>query len=388
MRILLISSGSGSRGGGEIFLYYLSQGLSTAGHDVILWIPSHPRMDELAAKCANTSHVIRGAYQNTYDYKTRSLATLFNTAVSARLAREWSDLRPDVVHVNKQNLEDGLDLLRAARVCEVPSICTVHLTQTARYLQARASGLRDQIAKDALRRYPGLFVAVQETRRAELDAFLGGKARTETIWNGVPLPDKSALKALRQSRRQELNLNDGDFLVLGVGRLVAQKRPLDFLDKASELASQSARTKFLWVGDGDLRPEWDARIREKRLESVASCAGWQEDVLSYLAAGDLLLHVAEYEGLPLAIVEAMAAGVPCAVTQNFVSETGLFDSKTVLLAHDIQLLKRALDEPGRLSEIADAARRLVEERLSISAMTEAYERAYAMARSQKTRASA
>ena len=59
MRILLVSSGSGSRGGGEIFLDYLGKGLADRGHQVLVWIPAHPRMDELAVKCARFARVTR-----------------------------------------------------------------------------------------------------------------------------------------------------------------------------------------------------------------------------------------------------------------------------------------------------------------------------------------
>src|SRR5438270_3536838 len=147
MKILLVSSGSGSRGGGEIFLVYLAQGLTDRGHEVLVWMPSHPRMDELADKCSRFGRVIRTDYRNTYDYAARSLATCFNRATSRRIAREWKGLQLDVIHLNKQNLEDGLDLLRAADHSGVPSICTIHLTQTAKYLRAKLPSLRDWIAR-------------------------------------------------------------------------------------------------------------------------------------------------------------------------------------------------------------------------------------------------
>ena len=143
MRVLLVSSGSGSRGGGEIFLDYLGKGLSERGHEVLVWMPKHPRMDELAAKCARFARVVRADYCNTYDHPGRSVSTSFNWRVSRRIANEWQALQPDVIHINKQNLEDGLDLLRASRLCGLPSVCTIHLTQTARYLRAKAAWLRD-----------------------------------------------------------------------------------------------------------------------------------------------------------------------------------------------------------------------------------------------------
>lgn len=385
MRILLLSSGSGSRGGGEIFLHYLSRGLVDAGHEVVVWLPAHARMNELAEKCAASARVIRRDYRNTYDYGGRSLATWFNWGLSAQLANEWTELRPDVIHLNKQNLEDGLDLLRAVRLSGLPSVCTIHLTQTARYLGAQAPWLRDRIARDALSKYRGILIAVQEARRLELDSFLGGDVRTATIWNGVPLRDRGSLGALRASKRAELGLTDSDFLIVGIGRLVPQKRPFVFLDNAKMLVRLLPNAKFVWVGDGDLRDLWDERVRKEGLNFVLPPTGWQSDVLPYLLAADLLLHVADFEGLPLAVVEAMAAGLPCAVTKSFASEIELFDDTTVLFADDVEELGRQLRDQSRLAAIARAGRRLAEKRLTVEAMTQAYERLYLCVREEAAR---
>ncbi len=376
MKILLVSSGSGSRGGGEIFLNYLGQGLADRGHQISVWMPQHPRMDELAGKCARFGAVVRADYRNTYDHRTRSLATCRNRGTSQRVAREWHALRPDVVHINKQNLEDGLDLLRGVRKSGLPSVCTIHLTQTAVYLKAVQAGLRDWLSRRALRRYPGVLVAVQEARRKSLHEFLGGRVRTQTIFNGVPLVDLGGLRTVRQAKRRELGLKDEDFLVLGLGRLVEQKRPFLFLKTAKELRPRLPRATFLWVGDGPLVGSWNEWLAREGLAGVISCMGWQEDALPFLAASDLLLHVAEYEGLPLAIIEAMAAGVPCAVTRNFASEIPLFDENTVLFADDPRRLAERLHNRAALEAIANRARWLVEGQLSMQAMLDSYERLY------------
>ncbi len=376
MRILLVSSGSGSRGGGEIFLDYLGRGLTDRGHEVLMWIPAHPRMDELSARCASFARVIRAEYRNTYDRKTRSLSTCFNRGFSRGVAREWAALSPDVVHLNKQNLEDGLDLLRALTLCGVPNVCTIHITQTARYLRGKLPWLRDSISRDALGAYRGVLVAVQEQRRSGLMAFLDGKASTRTIFNGVPLADQSMVARLRKAKRDELGLTERNVLVLGVGRLVEQKRPFQFLEAAEELHRHLGAAKFVWVGDGDLASRWRDWIRRRGLESVISCVGWQSDTLPFLSAGDLLLHVAEYEGLPLAILEAMAAGLPCAITRDLAAEVPMFDEETVLFVDDPLALAESMRGPSFPRRIADGARRLVETRLSLRTMVESYEELY------------
>jgi glycosyltransferase involved in cell wall biosynthesis len=376
MRILFVSSGSGSRGGGEIFLTYLGKGMADQGHEVIIWMPLHPRMDELAEKCSQFARVIRADYSNTYDHAARSLATCFNWAASRRIARDWEKLKPNIVHLNKQNLEDGLDLLRAARHCSVPSVCTIHLTQNAGYLGATAPRLRNWIARRALCKYGGVIAAVQEGRHRALDEFLTGCARTRMIFCGVPLPDSEQLPRLRETKRRELALKEDDLLVLGLGRLVEQKRPFVFLQTARELHRRLPMTKFLWIGDGNFSLEWDEWVAREKLGGVISRVSWQSEVLPFLAAGDLLLHVAKYEGLPLAIIEAMAAKLPCAVTDDLAGEVSLFDDTNVLSANDAATLADKLQDSAALAAVASKGRRLVEEKLSLHTMTAAYERLY------------
>src|SRR5687768_6259585 len=125
MKILLASSSSGSRGGGELYLLYLGRALAARGHQVTLWASTHPRMDELCIMFSDIGPVTRSAYRNTYDYRGRSITAAWNFAASARIASEWKALAPDVIHLNKQNLEDGLDLLRAARRAKLPHLTTI-----------------------------------------------------------------------------------------------------------------------------------------------------------------------------------------------------------------------------------------------------------------------
>src|SRR5678815_2084011 len=116
MKILLASTSSGSRGGGELALLYLGRALVARGHEVTLWASTHPRMDELTTQFAEFGSVRRSPYVNTYDRRGRSLSCYFDKATALRVGEEWKALAPDIVHLNKQNLEDGLDLLAAARL--------------------------------------------------------------------------------------------------------------------------------------------------------------------------------------------------------------------------------------------------------------------------------
>jgi glycosyltransferase involved in cell wall biosynthesis len=304
-----------------------------------------------------------------------------NWQVSHRIAKEFEELRPDIIHINKQNLEDGLDLLRAVRSCAIPSVCTIHLTHSAGYLRARGGYLRDRIARHYLRKYPGMLVAVQEARRIVLDQFLGRASLTRTVYNGVPRVDLEGSRYLRDATRNELGLSDSDILILGLGRMVPQKRPLLFLQIAEELHKRLPATKFVWVGDGSLAEEWSKAIHRNELHQIVRCVGWQADVLPYLRASDMLLHVAEFEGLPFGVIEAMSAGLACAIDKDLVREIPFFNAQNTLLTDDIEALAAVLQDRKELSSIAERGRRLVDETFSLEQMATGYEQIYREAKS-------
>ena len=376
MKILLASSSSGSRGGGELYLVYLGRALAQRGHAVTLWASSNPRMDELANTFSGIGAVLRSEYENTYDQPGRSIASYLNFGASRKIAADWRGAEPDFIHLNKQNLEDGLDLLRAARHCGAPNLCTIHLTQSARYLRAKLAAPRDFVSRRALRQYPGLLVTVLENRQRDLAEFLGDSPRIRMIPNGVPLFDLSRRKTVRAIKRKELGFEADDQLFIAVGRMVPQKRPLVFLDKAEQILRTLPEAKFLWVGDGGLSAEWDARVAAKGLGQRIRRLPWHNDVQSLLLAADVFLHVAEFEGLPLAILEAMSAALPCAITANLLGEMPFMNAEnSIAIGEDDSWLEK-LRDPTALRSLGAAARRLAEEKFSFGKMAASYEALY------------
>ena len=376
MKILLASSSSGSRGGGELYLVYLGRALAQRGHAVVLWASLNPRMDELANTFSGFGEVVRSEYENTYDQRGRSIASYLNFGASRKVAAVWRQSEPDFIHLNKQNLEDGLDLMRAARHSGVPNLCTIHLTQSARYLRAKFAGARDLVSRRALRRYPGMLVTVLESRRRDLADFLGDSPRIRMIPNGVPLFDLSRRDALRRAKRAELGFAFEDQLFIAVGRMVEQKRPLLFLEKAAQVLHTLPKAKFLWVGDGALSEEWDMHVAAKGLGGKVRRLPWHSDVQSLLLSSDVFLHVAEFEGLPLAILEAMSAALPCAITANLLGEMPFMDSENSIAIGDNDSWVGRLNNPEELRTLGAAGRRLAEESFSFGKMAESYQSLY------------
>ena len=258
----------------------------------------------------------------------------------------------------------------------MPNLATLHLTQSARYLRAKLAAPRDFVARRALRQYPGLLVTVLENRQRDLAGFLGDSPRIRMIPNGVPLFDLSGRAAMRATKRAELGFGENDQLLIAVGRMVPQKRPLVFLEKAEQILRTLPEAKFLWVGDGGLSGEWDARVAAKGLEQRIRRLPWHNDVQSLLLAADVFLHVAEFEGLPLAILEAMSAALPCAITANLLGEMPFLTAEnSIAIGEDDSWIAR-LREPAALRALGAAARRLAEERFSFGKMAAGYEALY------------
>lgn len=376
MKIILASTSSGSRDVGELYLLYLGRALAQRGHEPVLWVSTHSRMDELANSFSAFGTVQRSKYYDFHGSYGRSVASHLNYWTAARSAWEWRRSGADFLHLNKQTLEDGLDLLRAARLSGIPNLCTIHLTQSAKCLQARFAGMRDCVAKHALKGYPGLLVAVLERRRRDLLEFLGPTPRIRLIPNGVPIFDLRQKEPVRAAKREELGFAKNELVFVAVGRMMQQKRPLLFLETAQRIHRTLPEARFIWIGDGPLVPEWDRWVAEHNLSAIVHRIPWQLDVLPFLFSADIFLHVAEFEGLPLALLEAMSASLPVMLTPNLFRELPFLHKDNAIRMEDSEEEILALRNRERLQRIGLAGRGLAEAEFSFGKMAESYEILY------------
>ncbi|WYL98996.1 MAG: glycosyltransferase family 4 protein [Gloeotrichia echinulata CP02] len=380
MRILFISSSSGSRGGGELYLIYLGQELAKRGHTVGLWCSQHPRMDELADSFGKFGEVLRSPYRNTYDRKLRCFSDVFPRSHTTYLS-QCQAFQPDILHLNKQNLEDGLDLLDWSHHLPIPHLATIHITQTQASLGAFLGKWRDIIAKRKLQRFSGSLIAISDNRGQELSKFLSpfpaSVQKIAVIENGVLIPEKSERLAKRQAARSQLGLHPDELLILAVGRMEAQKQPLLFLQWAKNLKRNIPSARFLWVGDGSLAPVWNQWIVEHHAKDYIQQLGWQSDVTPFLAAADGFFHPAKFEGLPFALLEAMAWSLPCVITPSLADELK-FPAQVCFVAADNQKFTglEAFIQPTLRADVAIAGYQLVNQRFSLTTMTDKYEAFY------------
>jgi glycosyltransferase involved in cell wall biosynthesis len=95
-----------------------------------------------------------------------------------------------------------------------------------------------------------------------------------------------------------------------VGRLWEQKNPHCFVRAAIQVLKTNSDARFFMIGDGELRSELEAVIKAENLSDHIRILGWRTDVPDLLKALDVMVLPSRWEGMPLAILEAMSSAVP------------------------------------------------------------------------------
>lgn len=308
MKVLLVSSGSGSRGGGEIYLVLLAKGLVRLGHEVVVAIPDNKLMDELAHQFESPVEVVRVSFRPTYQRKLRGISAMLDGSQKKELAAFIARQSPEIVHVNQQVAEDGLDLVLGASKAGLPWVSTIHVGRSAAALNAKLGAFRDLFTHKVLNWVGGQYISVSEASGDQLRRRLNPmRAKIEVVHNGVLTPMPDSLISGRKNARAEWGIHKGEVVIGAVGRIEAQKNPLVLIDHVVK-AGLGDRAKVVWIGDGSLRSDLEKHARDK---SVAlHIDGWRNDAATRLAGLDIFVLPSEFEGLPLAILEAMHAGVP------------------------------------------------------------------------------
>jgi glycosyltransferase involved in cell wall biosynthesis len=174
--------------------------------------------------------------------------------------------------------------------------------------------------------------------------------RVRLIWNGAPLDEFAHAPAgAREAVRAEWGLAPGTLAVGTVGRLSEQKGQRDLLTAAAEVVREFSDVRFVLIGDGDLRPELEAQARALGLGDRLVFAGHRADIPAVLAALDVVCISSTYEGTPLALFEAMAAGKPIVSTA--------VDGCREILDHEATGLLTAPRDPNGLARALVRMRR-------------------------------
>ena len=202
-------------------------------------------------------------------------------------------------------------------------------------------------------------------------------SRLRLIYNGVDTarfrPDPQA----RRRVRRELGLGDEPVLI-SVGRLAPEKDQGLLLLAAAVLEGVT----LLVVGEGPLRPRLERLAAELGVGERVRFLGERDDVEHLLAAAEVFVLSSRSEGVPKAVLEAMAAGLPVVATAVGGVPEVVVPGGTGLLVPGgrgeelVRAVAELLAHPARARAMGRAGRRRVEERFSLEAMLAAYAALY------------
>ena len=140
-----------------------------------------------------------------------------------------------------------------------------------------------------------------------------------------------SLSPTHPSLRPALGIPDEAVVIGLVGRLVPIKNPSLLVEALAEVVAAAPHAVLLVAGDGPLREDLDKDVRARGLTAHVRFAGWQSDLCALYATCDIVALVSRNEGTPVAVIEAMAAGLPVVATTVGGVPDVIADGRTGLL---------------------------------------------------------
>ena len=135
------------------------------------------------------------------------------------------------------------------------------------------------------------------------------------IYNGIDLQDYAFDEAAREAIRTELKLQNA-FLIGHAGHLAAVKNQSFLVELMPRILQIKPDAHLLLLGDGTDRDMLEEKLRELDIRAHVTMTGNVSKVGAYLSAMDVFAFPSLYEGMPLALVEAQANGLPCCVSDR------------------------------------------------------------------------
>lgn len=233
------------------------------------------------------------------------------------ILRVLREIRPDVVHTHmaKAGLLGRIAAVMynrtAGRTHPARIVHTYHGHVLEGYFRPWVSAAFIGLER-LLARYTDVLIAISPRVRNELiEQFrLAGPERFQVVPLGFDLAGLEAVDdAARAGARRALEIPDGAVVIATVGRLTAIKNHALFLEAAAAVARRTPHALFLVVGDGELRGQIEQQAEQAGLAGRVRFLGWRRDLATIYGATDVFVLTSLNEGTPVALIEAMAAGV-------------------------------------------------------------------------------
>ncbi len=302
-----------------------------------------------------------------------------NLSALLRLARLMARGRFDVVHNhNFTALAIGVPAAVLAGVNV--------LVRTEHNVTRGRRGVRDMLSRLAALREDAQIAVSDAVRRSHVEARRLSPGRFATVRNGID-GARLALDGDRAETRRSAGWAPDAFVCLSVGSLTRQKDFTNLLAAAAKVAAERPDVRFVVVGEGAEEQALLSLRHDLGLDERVSFVGRSTDVPGLLKAADAFVLPSAWEGLPITMLEAMAARVPCVVTRAGGVDEILEDGKSGLVVpardHDAlanAILSLASDESLR-ADLAAAASAVFDRRCTAKGMARQTEALYDLAAS-------
>jgi glycosyltransferase involved in cell wall biosynthesis len=267
--------------------------------------------------------------------------------------------RPDVVHAHGYKADVFVHL--ALRQMKVPYVATCH-NWTDNDSKSRMYGWFDRRILSRFSRIAAVSEAIEKRLlRAGVDA-----NRIEIVRNGI---DVQALQ-IEEPQNQNKAQDHANVVVGFVGRLSPEKGPDLFLRAAKNVLQDRVGVEFLLAGDGPEISTLRQLSDELRISKKVRLLGYVTDMKLFYRDLDVLVASSRREGLPIAILEGMACGLPVVATAVGDIPKIIDHGCTGLLVppENVPLLAQAIlsliEDPSKRTELGAAARRFITEAFS------------------------
>jgi glycosyltransferase involved in cell wall biosynthesis len=293
----------------------------------------------------------------------------------SRLASAMRREKVDLVHAHL--FGDSLHGYLAARRVGLPVILTLH-----NMIEAR-TGIQ-RWGYGWLLGQPLVPIACAEFVRHSFSEHFGDRAAPiRTIQNAVDIPHEQATpSASRQVFENELGIRPDAMILAGVGRMVHQKAFEHMIAAVADLRTANVPVQLVLFGDGPLRSRLESQVRRAGLTEDVIFAGFRSDIRQLMAAIDIVVFSSRQEGLPLVLLEAMAAGRCVVATRVGGIPEAVRDNQEALLvpSDDVDALTKALGravlEPALRQRLGQAARERYLRDFTVDRMVRSYEQLY------------
>jgi glycosyltransferase involved in cell wall biosynthesis len=197
----------------------------------------------------------------------------------------------------------------------------------------------------------------------------------------TPFLDDGDRARRRDAVRAQWRIGSDDEVITLVSRLVPVKRIDRFL-RVAQLLSDRPRTRFVVVGDGELRQELSTSEPARALGDRLLWAGFRRDMPDVCVASDVVVLTSDNEGTPVSLIEAQAASVPVVGTDVGGMRSAVRDGETGLLAPPddeprlASLIGSLIDDRARAARMGASGRSHARASFDVARLVEDHDRLY------------